>query len=112
MFAKECQLFRTTAVQIWVTLLQAQDMLALLQRFESETKQLFLCCISITRKLASNLDRCAAWNEIQDASRHELVGKDEVCRLNRVESCSGEEVRVTWTRTCKSDSAPRHKTSI
>src|ERR1700733_5251908 len=112
MFTKECQLFRTTAVQKWVTLLQAQDMLALLQRFESEAKQLFLCRISITWKLASNLDRCPAWNEIQDASRHELVGKDEVCRLNCVESCSGEEIRMAWARTCKSDSAPTHKTSI
>src|SRR5947209_3761360 len=96
MFAKERQLFRTTAVQIWVALLQAQDMLALLQRFESETEQLFLCRISITRKLASNLDRCAAWNDIQDASRHELIGKDKVCRLNRIESCSGEEIRMAW----------------
>src|SRR5436189_5143080 len=94
MFAEEGQFFCTTAVEIRIALLEAQDMLALFQSFKPQAKQFFLRCISIARKLASYLHDSAAWDKIQHACWNKLVSEDEVRRLDRIVCRSGEEVGV------------------
>jgi hypothetical protein len=60
---EEVELFGSAAVKVRVTLLQAEDGLALLDCSEAHFEEFLLRCVGVAGELAGDLDGCAAGDE-------------------------------------------------
>jgi hypothetical protein len=98
--AEEGEFFGAAAVEVGVTLLEAEDGLALLHGTEAHFEELLLCCVCVAGEFAGDFDWCSARDEFKDAGGDEFVCQDEVGTPNSFESRCCEEIGVSRTRAC------------
>ena len=93
--AEEVEFFRAAAVEVWVTLLEAEDGLALLYGSETHFQELLLCCVGVAWEFAGDFDWRSARDEFEDSGRDKFVCKDEVGAADSLESRCCEEIGVS-----------------
>ena len=72
--AEEIELFGSAAIQVRITLFEAENGLALLHCAEAHFEEFLLCCVSVAGEFARDLDGCAAGDEFEDTGGDEFVG--------------------------------------